>query len=548
MRYLRFVPAIAITAMAAGDLFAQSNTTPGLDLRLFDTHTIQRYRRTGTFPTGVQAIGAWTTCCNPGSVRIPFTAAMNPNHGFIHYIVARQSDGRLVQISDRAYVKHTFGSNNDPSTCGSCAGPGDVNFVEVGCADTYANSQAVDHFNLGPPDEIDPWLGTWNPVGSYFDRGDPDVGSPNNHDGVRSLTTTQANTLNLAINHAMRVYDVDLNVPGASFYWQSGYLVPHESDATRGDNIGSHQFNAVWNGSTNWNFTDVGTMLAGTILQRWSGASITSATNGPDDGRFYVAVKVTGPTNGIYHYEYAIHNRDNNRGCGAFHIPVCPEAQVTNFGFHDVDQIATNQWSAAKSGNEILFQTIALQPNPLKWNSIFNFWFNCDAAPLTGNVSLDQYAIGPGALTIAIPSTTPTGTYNVNLGPGCGNPTAPSLFGVGSPDRGTLGNATFGLRCIGNPPNAACGFVLSLADGTTLLAPGCTLYSASTNVAGPVMSFADATGVAAIPLAVPNVAAFEGTHLDFQMVNFATGGALLGGFNLSNGLRVRVGSLISGCP
>src|SRR5262249_11200668 len=81
-----FVPAIAFTAMAAGDLLAQSNTTPGLDLRLFDTHGIQQYRRTGTFPNGVQAIGAWTTCCNPGSVRIPFTAAMNPNHGFIHYI------------------------------------------------------------------------------------------------------------------------------------------------------------------------------------------------------------------------------------------------------------------------------------------------------------------------------------------------------------------------------------------------------------------------------------------------------------------------------
>ena len=103
-----------LLATFAADLAAQSNTIPGLDLAVFQAQTISRYRRTGTFPNGVQAIGIGTTCCNPGSVPIPFQAAMNPSHGFIHYIVARDSGTRFEQISNYAWVKHTFGSNNNP--------------------------------------------------------------------------------------------------------------------------------------------------------------------------------------------------------------------------------------------------------------------------------------------------------------------------------------------------------------------------------------------------------------------------------------------------
>jgi len=51
-----------------------------------------------------------------------------------------------------------------------------------------------------------------------------------------------------------------------------------------------------------------------------------------------------------------------------------------------------------------------------------------------------------------------------------------------------------------------------------------------------------------MPLAIPNDPAFEGLDLDFQAANIAGTGAYLGSFNLSNGLRIRVGSSIAGCP
>ena len=534
-----------LLATLAGDLFAQSNTIAGRDLGLLDTRTIQRYRRTGTFPNGVMGIGAWTTCCNPGTDRIPFIAAMNPNHGYIHYIVARESQGRFVQISDRAYVKHTFGSNNNLSTCGTCLNsPGDVNYVEIGCSDTYANSQSVDHFNLGPPDEVNPWLGTWVAACSYFDRGEPAGAASTLCDGVRSLTSTQSTALNTAINHATRVYDADLNVAGATFYWQAGYIIPGEAEALRTNNFGSRQFSAVW-ATTNWTFADVGAMVQGPILSRWSGATVTSNTNGADDGRYYIGVKVTGPTNGKYHYEYSVHNRDNKRGMGAFHIPVCPDAQASGFGFKDVDTNPVNQWTAAKLGSEVVFTVSGT--NALRWNSIYNFWFDCDAAPVGGPALLDQFDLGQGALTMSVNTTTPGGLYNQVLGAGCGV-NAPALFAVGSPNRATIGNATFGVTSRSNPASVPCGFLISFADGITSVG-GCDVYTADTSsLLGPLMAFSDASGIATLSLSIPNIVDFEGMHIDMQAINIATGGALLGNFNLSNGLRIRVGNLVTNCP
>ena len=40
----------------------------------------------------------------------------------------------------------------------------------------------------------------------------------------------------------------------------------------------------------------------------------------------------------------------------------------------------------------------------------------------------------------------------------------------------------------------------------------------------------------------------EGIDLNFQAANITAGGAFLGTFDLSNGLRIRIGSLIAGCP
>ena len=121
--------ALLLALPSVAPLCGQSNTVPGRDLMLQNTWALGQFQRVGTFPNGYGAMGAWTTVCNPGTSPIPFQPVMSPNHAYIHYMVCRESGGRFVAISTWGYVKHTFGSSNDPSPCGNCAGTG--NFFQV---------------------------------------------------------------------------------------------------------------------------------------------------------------------------------------------------------------------------------------------------------------------------------------------------------------------------------------------------------------------------------------------------------------------------------
>ena len=193
---------LGLTACLAGPLLAQSNTVPGLDGRLTVVDNLTYYGRRGAaYPGGEVGMAMLNTMCNPGTVNIPWHAAMQPDHPKFGFLVVRESGGRLEQISDWSYVKHAFVSTNSSGPCGTCIQPS-VGGAEMGvhCSDTYGEGNNSDRFYLGPPSEIDPWLGTWNPVGSYFDRGDPAVGLAQQTDGVRSLTGSQVNAFDAVKN------------------------------------------------------------------------------------------------------------------------------------------------------------------------------------------------------------------------------------------------------------------------------------------------------------------------------------------------------------
>ncbi|HND55446.1 MAG TPA: hypothetical protein PLV92_23690, partial [Pirellulaceae bacterium] len=375
---------LAVPTLVTGTALAQPNTVVGRNIRLSNLSTISSLDRFGTFPNGTNGFVESTTICNNGTGNVPWSEAMNANHPFISFIVMRDANGRFEQISDRSFVKHGFFATN-AAGCGSCLDPGTGTLLGVNCGDTYATSNNGDNFWLGPADEINPWTGLWNPVCSHFDRGEPPVASPNDCNGQRSLSSSQANAL-LPVGHRMRVLDSDLNIPGATFAFQGMYTTQGEAEANRGDNLGWRRFTATYSMAVNrWNLAASGSLNPGSILNAWTGATVTSNTNGTDDGRFYVAVKVTGPTNGIYHYVYAVQNRDNSRAALAFRIPTCPTAIVSNTYFHDVDQDGTNQWIFAQAPTELSFSTPS---NYLKWNTVFTFAFDSDAAPIAGSVTL----------------------------------------------------------------------------------------------------------------------------------------------------------------
>ena len=408
---------LSLGLLFASALSAQSNTVVGLDGRLEILDDITYWGRRGAaFPAGEVGLSMRNTMCNPGSVSIPWFAQMAENHPKFGFLITRLVGDRMVQISDRSYCKHAFTSASTSGGCGPCNGIGG-NMMGVTCSDTYSAGNNASRNNLGPPDEINPWLGTWNHIGSYFDQGDPNVGPPGNTDGLQSPINVGSD----AVKNRVTVKEADLQVAGASYYYGIQLIHEGESVANRGDNIKSRGMQASWTGAT-WTVanTAVGEVF-GSILQHWTGAHVHSAGNGNDDGRFFVASKVTAIGGGSYHYEYAVHNVDNSRGGASFRVPLATGATVQNAGFRDTDGNPLDDWTFSQSVNAIAFTAVGT--NALNWNTIFNCWFDCSIPPGVGSMTIDEARPGAGALSVQIQSEVPSGlnfATKAPVGTSCG--------------------------------------------------------------------------------------------------------------------------------
>ncbi|MCA8977223.1 MAG: hypothetical protein KDC98_21050, partial [Planctomycetes bacterium] len=440
-----------LVAMAAGaSLVAQANTISGLDGHLAAIDSLTYFGRRGSHPNGEVGMAMQTTVCNSGSVNIDWFAAMQPNHPKFAFLVARVANDRIEQISDRrTFCKHVFQASFANGTCGTCQNPGSTTLLGVNCSDTYGQAINADRYWLAPAAEIDPWLGTWNPIGSYFDVGDPlQVGYPLAADGVRSLVISSFDS----VKNRITVDEQDLLITGASYYYGMQLVIGGEALANRGDNMAHRGFLPAWNGAS-WSISDssVG-QQHGSILGRWPGASVHSGTNGADDGRIFVASKVTALGGGAYHYEYAVHNVDSSRGVSAFRVPIDASATASNFTFGDVDNDPANDWSAARVGNFVVFSVSSMaMTNTLEWNTIFNFGFDADFAPGAAMCELDAARIGPGALWTSVQAEVPSITTIASFakfGQGCPisqqiavptcaqqNPAGGTLAGTTSPEQ-----------------------------------------------------------------------------------------------------------------
>ena len=415
-------------AALASSLIAQSNAVTGLDGRLSLIDSLTYYGRRGAaYPNGEVGMAMLNEMCNPGTVGIPWSAAMQSNHPKFGFLLVRVSGGKIEQINDWSFCKHAFTSTNYSGACGTCTTPGG-SVMGVGCSDTYGAGNNADRYWLGPPAEIDPWLGTWNPVGSYFDRGDPAVTGAGAVDGVRTLSGTQTNAFD-AVKNRMTVREADLLTAGAQYFYAIQLIHQGEPVANRGDNLASRGCTPSYSGSS-WSFpNNASAMTHGSVLTRWPGAEVNVGQNGNDDGRFFVGCVVTPLGGGNYHYEYAVHNVDNNRGGAAFRVPIDAGAVASNFTFGDIDTNALNEWGAARIGNEVVFTAPA--SNPLNWGTIYNFGFDANFAPGSGMVTLDEARLGPGALSVGVGAKVPSGSTFAQAtatGAGCGGSNCQSAF------------------------------------------------------------------------------------------------------------------------
>lgn len=544
MRIHLRTPRVVASVMAIAGLLsiaqAQGNVRPGTNVSLSTLGGIgsPTDSRNGTFPAGTQSWGISTTSCNVGTVGVPWLARMNIDHPSIGMFMYREYQGRFEQISLFKGVKHGFTSTNSGGCTPSCPGGAGTSLV-IGCSDTYGASLNYSHSWMAPPSEIDPWTGIWTSVGSHFDRGYPPVSGAQATDNVLSPINYPAGNQ----GHRNLVYDSLLNVTGATF-WVSGYYnVIGEPDANRENNFATRTFTRTWGGTT-WSFSVSGTMYPTPAIYRWAGATVNSASNGNNDGRFYVAVKVTGPSAGLYHYEFAVFNRDNTRQGGQVRIPVCSGASVSNLWFGDPDDAAGNDWTATRTPTEIVFTAPAGNTNNLVWGNLFNFAFDSDAAPATANVNVDEALAGAGLASVAVASSCPMDLRNVYLGAGCGTPSAPTL-GANGP--ALLGNAAFALSSANVGAGSSNFFIVSLLDTVLPVGGGCTIYVDPAAVFFGDGATANGSGVATLPMPVPNTPALNSATLTVQAVEFQLPSGSFGNLDLTNGLKIKLGTGNPGC-
>jgi hypothetical protein len=225
--------------------------------------------------------------------------------------------------------------------------------------------------------------------------------------------------------------DTTMN-PGATYYAEAQYVTPHEytwcqahaGQCNMYNNASYRRFNV--SGTTNFTFSAVGaTVRTAPAINAWIGATINTIEPQPGvDGRAFIAYKVTNPSAGVWHYEYAINNQNLDRSIQSFSVPLGCGVTVSNIGFHaplnhpgianDGTQGSAGYSNAAWSSNQTVSalswnsETFAQNQNAnaLRWGTLDNFRFDSNRPPQAANATIGFYKTG-APITVAIQAPTP---------------------------------------------------------------------------------------------------------------------------------------------
>jgi len=371
-----------------------------LDVLLGELYGITSQGHIGTFPNGKAGLSAATTSCNNGNVNVPWNAPMAETHPTIGLALFRIKDGVIEELGQN-WLKHGwFALANDQCFLGCVGGGG--SYLAIGCSDTYSAANNGSRFYLGPRREVNPYLGQWESCGSYFD------GTP-----VDCLRDEDGSGLD-AVAHRLEVFDEDLGDGSWNYYYEGCYYVAND-DSTF-NNIGWRRCTATWDGS-NWSFSTVGpgvTPSTGAVVRLVGGVQTTQQV-AAGDGDVILAVTTNDLGGGQWHYEYALYNRNSDRGIYSFSIPVDGVA-VSNVGFRDIDKDAGTDWSWTNDGTVLEWSTDDHATDPdgnwLHTQLLFNFRFDADAPPAGTMAAAGIFKPGPESVVFIStqgPTTNATG-------------------------------------------------------------------------------------------------------------------------------------------
>ena len=381
---------IEITHLVNGEpqfvMMPAVGTQPGPDVIVGNLPSVEQFGSVGT-QVGL-AVG--TDSCNNGQVDLDWFALPNNDHPVIPQNLYRMSGGtdnieRFEQVG-QSWLKHAFAAAS-ANTCGfGCNGVGGSH-LGSGCSDLYSASLNASQSGLGSRAWVNPFTGAF-----------PGSPSPADHTGHLHTGTSHRVTV------AMSDLDTTQN-PGATYFAEGQYVTPHEyawCQANPGqcnmyNNVSYRQFSV--SGSTNFTFSPVGsTARSQPAIFAWSGATINKIEpDAGNDGIAFVAYKVTNPSTGVWHYEYAIYNENLDRAIQSFAVPT--GRRIRNIGFHAPPQepgwandgtvgntgYSSTPWTSVVTGGSLTWscETLAQNPNAnaIRWGTLYNFRFDSNRPP-----------------------------------------------------------------------------------------------------------------------------------------------------------------------
>ena len=424
--------------------------------------------------SGEVGLATGTTSCNNGDVDFDFFQLPNPDHSVIAQNLYRMSGGtnndeRFEQIG-QAWVKHSFGADQDNACSIGCTPYPNATKLGVGCSDPYAASQLAAQGNqvgaLGSRAWVNPFTGAF-PVSATM----PEKHTGHTHTGTSHRILVKASDL-----------DTTANV-GATYYCEVQYDSPHEyawcqthpGECNMYNNASYRRFNV--SGTTSFTFSAVGsTVRMIPATGAWTGATSSTIEPAPGvDGRAFVVYKVTGPVAGLWHYEYVLHNQNLDRSIQSFSVPLGCGITVSNTGFHAPSNhpgfpndgtvgdagFSNAVWTSNQSANALAWNTETLAQNPnanaIRFGTSYNFRFDSDRPPQAVNATVGFFKTGTPS-TVAIQGPSPCAplqlasavSRKMHLGVGDFDIALPLTGEPGLESRSTGGNQTI-LVTFSNP-------------------------------------------------------------------------------------------------
>jgi len=407
---------------------------PGPDIIAGDLSSLQQFGSSGT-QVGL-ALGS--DSCNNGNVELNFFAMPNTDHPIMAQNLYRMSvgatnDDRFEQIG-QSWLTHGFFALQNNACSFGCTPASGGNHLGVGCSNADSGSINAGPINLGSRAWVNPFTGLFPSTANSH--------TGHTHNGTSHRVLVNASDLDTTMN------------PGATYYAEAQFVTPHEyawcqahpGECNLGNNASYRRFNVA--GTTSFIFSAVGATVRTTpAINAWTGATMNTIEPDPGvDGRAFIACKVTNPSAGIWHYEYAINNQNLDRAIQSLSLPLGCGVTVSSLGFHAPPNHpgfpndgtlgnagfsnapwTSNQTSDALSWNSETF-TQNQNANALRFGTLYNFRFDSNRPPQAANATIGFFKTGtpitvgiqgpsPDACTgtpTPAPTTTPTPTVSIS--------------------------------------------------------------------------------------------------------------------------------------